>query len=300
MISIHLPSPLELIKTPNEYGNCYFKRDDLIHPILAGNKWRKLLGFIKSYYHSDKEKIVSAGSLYSNYILSLSFLCYKLNIPLLIHFYGHEVGQKNPYLNKMEEWGISYDILPRSVSKDLVHSNSKEYFIPEGANAPESDIGLKQLVSEMPEGWDQEENVILVCSGTGKTLSGFLKYTKKIRIFSYSPVKSFAGSIHNPRLNWINDFGSFGFASYNKLILQFINNFYEQNSILLDPIYLGPALYLFYKSSLSTSNFKNIYIYHCGGQISWLPYIERHTQLIKDFPSLLEIINQSNILNFNG
>jgi len=46
------PSPLELF-TPDWPGaedvTIYVKRDDKIHPVVSGNKWRKLKQFIYGY-----------------------------------------------------------------------------------------------------------------------------------------------------------------------------------------------------------------------------------------------------------
>ena len=44
----------------------WMKRDDLIHPIISGNKWRKLKGFFREI---DRSKtIITFGGAYSNHL----------------------------------------------------------------------------------------------------------------------------------------------------------------------------------------------------------------------------------------
>src|SRR5471032_3323408 len=48
----------------------FIKRDDLIHPIISGNKWRKLKYLLKSARLANKTHLVTFGGAYSNHLLA--------------------------------------------------------------------------------------------------------------------------------------------------------------------------------------------------------------------------------------
>ena len=67
------PSPLQKLDL-SAFGlenEVYIKRDDLIHPIVSGNKWRKLKRNISYFKSTDYEGIISMGGAYSSHILAL-------------------------------------------------------------------------------------------------------------------------------------------------------------------------------------------------------------------------------------
>ena len=81
-----LPSPLQKLDL-SVFGvdqQVYVKRDDLIHTVVSGNKWRKLKQNIDYFSKSYKKGIISLGGAYSSHVLALSFLCKQQNIPLVL------------------------------------------------------------------------------------------------------------------------------------------------------------------------------------------------------------------------
>src|SRR3954469_14358731 len=67
----HLPSPLQKIEnelTEKFNVHLYLKRDDLIHPEISGNKWRKLKYNLEQARKENKNTIVTFGGAYSNHI----------------------------------------------------------------------------------------------------------------------------------------------------------------------------------------------------------------------------------------
>jgi 1-aminocyclopropane-1-carboxylate deaminase len=57
----------------------YIKRDDLIHPIVSGNKWRKLQGFFQIL--EPGEPITTFGGAYSNHLPAAASQQSTLDIP---------------------------------------------------------------------------------------------------------------------------------------------------------------------------------------------------------------------------
>ena len=70
--NIHLPSKVELFQFYSR--DLYIKRDDLIHPDLSGNKFRKL-HFLLSTPSYRYKRIISYGGNQSNAMASIAALC---------------------------------------------------------------------------------------------------------------------------------------------------------------------------------------------------------------------------------
>ena len=83
-----LPSPEQKLFIPHLNHEIIFKRDDLIHPIVSGNKWRKLKYHLTAFEESKKKCIVSIGGAHSNHLHALSYLCFQLQIPCKLLIYG--------------------------------------------------------------------------------------------------------------------------------------------------------------------------------------------------------------------
>ena len=105
-LSIELPSPLQSFtfaqvsaQDDNETSpRLWVKRDDLIHPIISGNKWRKLAG---SLTQSERlpQRIISFGGGYSNHLHALAYTCHKLGIPFHAIIRGDYSGRLTPCLH---------------------------------------------------------------------------------------------------------------------------------------------------------------------------------------------------------
>ena len=68
-----VPSPIEQLhsKLLLEKGlEVYVKRDDLIHPIVSGNKWRKLKFNIEQAKIEGHSNLLTFGGAYSNHLVA--------------------------------------------------------------------------------------------------------------------------------------------------------------------------------------------------------------------------------------
>lgn len=86
--------------------NLYIKRDDLIHPIVSGNKWRKLKFNIELLLHNKKKGILTFGGAYSNHLVASAYACQAAGIDAIGIVRGEELNeQSNPTLKKMRRIG---------------------------------------------------------------------------------------------------------------------------------------------------------------------------------------------------
>ena len=74
------PTPIQeinlKINNPNNV-KLYIKREDLIHNIVSGNKWRKLKYNFEYLLNNKIKTILSFGGAYSNHLHALSWLAKK-------------------------------------------------------------------------------------------------------------------------------------------------------------------------------------------------------------------------------
>src|ERR1700709_1968420 len=72
-INLEIFSPVHQIKNKlfdEQDLKVFIKRDDLIHPIISGNKWRKLKYLLKHAQVENKTHLVTFGGAYSNHLLA--------------------------------------------------------------------------------------------------------------------------------------------------------------------------------------------------------------------------------------
>ena len=81
MLNLNIPSPITKINSnflEKKSINIFIKRDDLIHAIISGNKWRKLKYNLQEASKHGYKSILSFGGAYSNHLHALSFAANKM------------------------------------------------------------------------------------------------------------------------------------------------------------------------------------------------------------------------------
>ena len=81
----------------------FIKRDDLIHEIISGNKWRKLKYNFKEASHKGLNTILSFGGAYSNHLHALSYACNKMGFDSVGVVRGDEPNILNSTLSDCEK-----------------------------------------------------------------------------------------------------------------------------------------------------------------------------------------------------
>lgn len=262
------------------------KRDDLIHPILSGNKLRKIKGFINQFLQGEYEGIISTGGLNSNHLHALGFVCHKLSIPFVCQYYGSDHFQESYVINDLNRWGAQCVQIPRnSIGPQLdIDSKNEEnwMYVPEGGAGPLAAEGIADLFNEIPDSFDQSENAFALACGTGTTMAHLAQYLKNAGIMWMSPVKNFRPEIsYGIDVIKLGELWSLPFAGYSIDLIHYIDQFYRVNGIWLDPVYtsrLCIALDLY----LNNSNFLGeILVLHSGGLQSWRKFLKRYPEAVK-------------------
>lgn len=153
------------------------KRDDLIHPEIPGNKWRKLKYNVSSARELGFDTLLTFGGAYSNHIRATAAVGYYGGFDTIGVIRGEEHLPLNPSLAYAVARGMRLIYLDRtsyrSKTSDAVISGLHRefgdfYLLPEGGSNSEAVLGCAELPAELTERFD-----VLFCAvGTGGTLGG--------------------------------------------------------------------------------------------------------------------------------
>ena len=244
--ALHLPSPIEEIfdECWNSKGiQVFVKRDDLIHPIISGNKWRKLKNYLQTFSFSNHSGLLSFGGAYSNHLYALAFAGHSLGIPTVGIIRGEELtAGSNTYLSQMNSWGMQLHFISRTDyrSKPIPSAYENYAVIAEGGFGELAIQGLENLVSELPV-----FDLIYTAVGTGATAIGIAKHTKKpvIGVLTLNNRTEIEAHSLPTNLN-IEDAYVFGkYAKQNDELDLFCAEFYQKHGFPIEPIYTGRMFY---------------------------------------------------------
>lgn len=260
----------------------YIKRDDRLHNIISGNKWRKLKFSLVDAINSGHDHLISMGGQYSNHLHALAYIGQQLNIKTTGLIRGEPAEKENRTLRDLRDWGMHLEFISRSdfrtlrtyqQSDSLPASKYKGYWLPEGGRSQLALKGIAELVDEIKEPFD---TLTLAC-GTGTTLAGIaeaLPENKKALGFAALKGASFLENdiqslLVEDKPNWTinHDYHFGGFAKKNDDLSAFIDSFEEQTNIPLEPVYTGKMLYGLF-DLIKQNYFKpeeRIIVIHTGG-----------------------------------
>ena len=268
--ALHLPSPIEEIfdECWNSKGiQVFVKRDDLIHPIISGNKWRKLKKYLQTFSINEHSGLLSFGGAYSNHLYALAFAGHSLGIRTVGIIRGDELHpQSNPYLAQMNEWGMKLRFISRMDYrvKPIPAEFESYQVIAEGGFGRLAIEGMEDLVNEL-----SSHDLIYTAIGTGATAIGAANYSKKPVVGVLTLNNRAEIEEHKLPANLaIEDAYVFGkYAKQNDELDLFCADFYEKHQIAIEPIYTGRMFYALIehiKNGHIASNSKLVAI-HTGG-----------------------------------
>ena len=277
-------SPLQQIQFEMPSGiELYIKRDDLIHPYISGNKWRKLKYLIQTAQLQNKKTLVTFGGAYSNHLLATACAAALKGFKSLGFVRGEELDASNHTLFLCEQFGMKIIFVDRisylnkaALFEKYFSNNNDAFFIDEGGRSDEAILGCSELIDELPQTFDH----IVLAAGTGSTFCGILKGCAKHNLST----KVHAIVVHKgtPEIvdytiaktsyahYSIQDDYHFGaYAKTSPDLISFMKKFQQATGILLDPVYTAKALYALYdliQQGVIQAKEKVLFI-HTGGLI---------------------------------
>ncbi|WP_018983291.1 1-aminocyclopropane-1-carboxylate deaminase/D-cysteine desulfhydrase [Salinimonas chungwhensis] len=282
--SIILPSPLQRFQ-PNWPGaedlHIFIKRDDLIHPIISGNKWRKLHGIFSQLTEAPAH-IVSFGGGFSNHLHALGFACKQLKIPFTAIVRGQYQHNVTPMLNDLKRWSADIVFVTRqqyaqrtcpAYLAQLQYQYPGALIIPEGGSSHAATNGIATLISELPQNFDH----ILVPVASGATLAGLAEFSPPTQHVCGIAVLKGEDYLENlvgnllpaAKPNWRIDhrFHFGGYAKKNSVLTAFCAQLADEYQLAVEPVY-SAKLFFALKEKIAMGEFARgsaILAIHTGG-----------------------------------
>lgn len=262
-----LPSPLQEV-ADERFGRfgvgLVLKRDDLVHPELIGNKWRKLAPNLEA---AGGRTVVTFGGAYSNHLRATAAAGRLLGLPTVGVVRGQELAGRplNPSLAACAADGMRLHFVTRAVYRakaepgtlaeilrDLGPDAEDAYVVPEGGSNVLAVRGCTVLGAELGEHAD----VVGVACGTGGTLAGMAAGLAPGRRALGIPVlrggfltdairalqrDAFGG----PRGDWSLDerFHCGGYARTTPELHAFAEDFEQRHRLPVERLYVAKMLY---------------------------------------------------------
>ena len=262
-INLKLPSPLQELPSFVEKGQniqCWIKRDDLIHPEISGNKWRKLKRNIDEMQSRGKSGILSFGGAYSNHVYALASAGKHLGFKTKCFIRGDAYDPENPTLLFAKQAGMELHFLDRSKyrQKDeaaflqkIKNDFPDFYIVPEGGSNEFGRKGCEDIVLELNKQISSYDH-LFVAAGTGTTAAGILSVLPeqtKLHVVSVLKGDFLKKEIlknqesKEKQLVFHSDYHFGGYAKFDESLIQFIRDCKKKNRIQLDPIYTGKLFF---------------------------------------------------------
>ncbi len=286
------------------------KRDDIIHPIISGNKWRKLKYNLQHVMQTqDINGVLSFGGCYSNHIHALAFACFEQNIPCVGIIRGEVEYANNFTLSWAKHWGMKLFFIDRKTYRRRhdssylteLQQNFPGYFIvPEGGSNKLAIAGVSEIITELAQ--QTEFDTLLTPVGSGGTLAGLIAGDELNNIrhkllgitvlknaeYLKSEIERLLPTTANSHNRWqlLTEFHRGGYAKFSLSDIKRIVEFNKVTGVDFEPVYSGKMILAFI-DLLEQGYFKageRIVLLHTGGMQGLGGMIERGILNTEDWP----------------
>lgn len=264
-LALNLSSPIEEVhddRLAAQGVRLYLKRDDLIHPEIPGNKWRKLKYNLAAARQQGYSKLLTFGGAYSNHVRATAAAGHYLGFSTLGVIRGEEHLPLNWSLDYAVRLGMQLSYMDRAtyrrkddldVIADLGEKRGIFYLLPEGGS---NGLAVRGC-AEVPADLGIEFDVICCPVGTGGTLAGIAAgLSPGQRALGVAVLKGgqfLTGEVAELQrqeyavvsANWSieYDFHFGGFARSTPELQGFIDDFERRHGVRLDWIYVAKMMY---------------------------------------------------------
>lgn len=234
-------------------------REDLIHPLISGNKFRKLKYNLKAFEEGNYGALLTFGGAYSNHIFATAAGGKEFEFKTIGVIRGEEIQDKindNPTLKFAKERGMEFKFVSREkyrqkTNPEFLEELKKEfgpiYILPEGGTNSLAVKGCEEILGNQTKEFD----CICCAVGTGGTISGIINSAEgHQKVLGFPALKDSAFLTdeikkYSQRSNYelIDEFHFGGFAKTNDELIDFINSFKRNFGLTLDPIYTAKMMY---------------------------------------------------------
>lgn len=261
----------------------YIKREDLLHPEVSGNKFRKLKYNLLEARNSNFDSLLTFGGAHSNHIAATAAAGKHFGFQSIGVIRGEELENSrekwSPTLKYAESCGMKFKFISREEYREketpefinkLKNYFDDFYLVPEGGTNELAIKGCAEILSE------EDKDFHFICSsvGTGGTLAGLINAaTDSQKVLGFSALNSdylkdaISNMVDSSHCELILNYHFGGYAKVDEQLINFMNDFSKKYKINLDPVYTGKLLFGIFdliKQGYFPANSKILAI-HTGG-----------------------------------
>ena len=150
--------PLQRIAIPSDEVQLFVKREDLLHPSVPGNKWRKLKYNLKQAQSEGLQTLLTFGGAYSNHIAAVASAGRLYGFKTVGIIRGEELADKvssNPTLSFAQKSGMQLEFISRSDYRNKADTDfvsrlkqrfGSAYILPEGGTNALAVKGCEEIL----------------------------------------------------------------------------------------------------------------------------------------------------------
>ena len=291
------------------------KRDDLLHNIISGNKWRKLKYNLEQLKKSNYQAALTFGGSYSNHIHAFAYACKLQNIPCIGVIRGEAHYADNFTLSWARHWGMQCHFVDRKTYRrrfetdylvELQTLYPDHFIIPEGGSNSLAIPGVGEVLTELNKQTDFD--TLLTPVGSGGTLAGLISgdsvaNDKRHRILGIAVLKQAEYLVDEIKClltpeaknhdNWqlLTKFHRGGYGKFSPDDVQRIIAFNQQTGVCFEPVYTGKMI-LALLDLIVQDYFQpqeRIVLLHTGGLQGLGGMIEQGRLNAKDWPPVAKV-----------
>lgn len=237
-------------------------RLDRFCPELSGNKFFKLKYNIKAALEEKSSCLLSFGGAYSNHIHALAYAAKVYQLPVIGVIRGEQHNKLNPTLQDAKDWGMKLHFVSRSDYRrrqelGFLHALEEEFgpffLIPEGGSNEAAQRGCEELGQWLAKHCADIDSFFLPCA-TGGTMAGIVAGVDAgQQVNGISVLKGadhlqkdienlLAEKMASPWKIW-HQFHCGGYAKFDVALARFIDGFYQDTGLLIEPVYSGKMFF---------------------------------------------------------
>ena len=264
-------SPLTYVADPFPEAvliRLFLKRDDLLHPLMSGNKWRKLKYNLLEARQLGLGTLLTFGGAYSNHLYATAAAGRMFGFQTIGIVRGDELAGPpdrpkplNPTLTFCREQGMTLHFVNRATYSranepafldDLQARYGPCYILPEGGTNELAVLGTAEIMPEIIAQSGTLPHTVACAVGTGGTLAGLIRSAPEaVQVLGISALKgdaNFAGIPAPLPQNAIicTDYHHGGYARTTPELLRFMADFEQKTGILLEQVYTAKLLFAIY------------------------------------------------------
>ncbi|MEO2267802.1 pyridoxal-phosphate dependent enzyme [Pseudoalteromonas sp. YIC-656] len=232
------------------------KRDDLLHPIIHGNKWRKLKYNLAAFASSDKSELLTFGGPFSNHLYATAAAGKIFKIPTRAIVRGPFLDESNPTIRFARACGMQLHPVSRidyrqrhdpSYLEQLHTTYPNAYILEEGGTNKAALKGVNELAVSLPE-----HDYLLCPTGSGGTLAGLITGHTRKQVLGIAVLKEAQYLVPQinalapqPICDWrlMTNYHDGGYGRFSSSLWEFCQWMYRTHHLPLEPIYSGKMMY---------------------------------------------------------